>query len=205
VTRDGASQVQKRILIVDEDADVRRDTSTVLQRVGYETCEVAGGEAAMEAARHRRPALVVLETRLADICGYELCRALRHEFGDGLPIMFVSGDRTEPSDRVAGLLIGADDYLVKPFDFDELVARVRALLRRSGAAAPPHTSNLTSRELEVLRLLAEGLRREEIANRLVVSPNTVGTHIEHIFTKLGVHNRAQAVAAAYRDELVATS
>ena len=199
------SQLQKPILIVDEYAEVLRDTATVLQRAGYETCEVAGGEAAMEAARHRPPALVVLETRLADICGYELCRAFRREFGDGLPLMFVSGDRTEPSDRVAGLLIGADDYLVKPFDFDELVARVRALLRRSEAAAPPHTSNLTSRELEVLRLLAEGLRREEIANRLVVSPKTVGTHIEHILSKLGVRSRAQAVAYAYREGLVKTA
>jgi two-component system response regulator MprA len=196
------SPAQEPILIVDEDADVRRDMATVLGRVGYETCEVAGGEAAMEAAHHQRPALIVLETRLADICGYELCRAFRHEFGDGLPIIFVSGDRTEPSDRVAGLLIGADDYLVKPFDFDELVARVRALLRRSGATAPSHVSNLTSRELEVLRLMAEGLRPEEIATRLVVSPKTVGTHIEHIFKKLDVHDRAQAVAAAYRDELI---
>jgi DNA-binding NarL/FixJ family response regulator len=199
------SHAQDPILIVDEDADVRRDMATVLGRAGYETCEVAGGEAAMEAARHERPALIVLETRLADICGYELCRAFRHEFGDGLPIVFVSGDRTEPSDRVAGLLIGADDYLVKPFDFDELVARVRALLRRSEATAPSHASNLTNRELEVLRLMAQGLRREEIADRLVVSPKTVGTHIEHIFKKLGVHNRAQAVAAAYRDELVGMS
>jgi DNA-binding NarL/FixJ family response regulator len=199
------SHAQKTILIVDEDADVRRATATVLGRAGYETCEVAGGEKAMEAARDHGPALIILETRLADICGYELCRAFRHDFGDGLPIMFVSGDRTEPSDRVAGLLIGADDYLVKPFDFDELVARVRALLRRSEATAPSHSSKLTDRELEVLRLLVEGLRQEEIASRLVVSPKTVGTHIEHIFMKLGVHSRAQAVAAAYRDELIGTT
>jgi DNA-binding NarL/FixJ family response regulator len=199
------SQAQKRILIVDGDADVRGGMATVLKRAGYETCEAAGGEEAMEAARQERPGVVVLETRLADICGYELCRAFRHDFGDGLPILFVSGDRTEPSDRVAGLLIGADDYLVKPFAFDELVARVRALLRRSEATAPSHASTLTSRELEVLRLLVDGLGQEEIASRLVVSPKTVGTHIQHIFTKLGVHSRAQAVAAAYRDELVVAS
>jgi DNA-binding NarL/FixJ family response regulator len=202
---DGMSQAQKRILIVDGDADVRGDTATVLQRAGYETCEAADGKAAIEAARRQRPGLVVLETRLPDICGYELCRAFRHDFGDVLPILFVSGDRTEPSDRVAGLLIGADDYLVKPFAFDELVARVRALLRRSEATPPSHAPTLTSRELEVLRLLVEGLGQGEIASRLVVSPKTVGTHIEHIFMKLGVHSRAQAVAAAYRDELLAAS
>jgi DNA-binding NarL/FixJ family response regulator len=202
---DGMSQAQKRILIVDEDADLRGNVASALARAGYEASEAASGEEAMELARHEHPGLVVLETRLRDICGYELCSAFRHDFGDALPILFVSGDRTEPSDRVAGLLIGADDYLVKPFDFDELVARVRALLRRSEATAPSHGSKLTDRELEVLHLLVEGLGQEEIASRLVVSPKTVGTHIEHIFMKLGVHSRAQAVAAAYRDELVATS
>jgi DNA-binding NarL/FixJ family response regulator len=196
---------EQPILIVDADAAVRGAAANVLRRAGYKTREAVSGEAALEAAHQERPRVVVIEVHLPGVSGYEVCRALRDEFGAGLPIIFISGDRTEPFDRVAGLLIGADDYLVKPFALDELLARAWALIRRSEAPAPSLASALTTRELQVLRLLAEGLGREEIASRLFVSPKTVGTHMEHIFKKLGVHSRAQAVAAAYRDELLATS
>lgn len=196
---------EQPILIVDADAGVRRAAAGFLDHAGFRTCEAASGEAALEAIRHERPRLVVVEVHLPGVSGYEVCRALRDEFGPGLPILFISGDRTEAFDRVAGLLIGADDYVVKPFALDELLARASALIRRSEAVAPSLASALTGRELQVLRLLAEGLGHEEIARRLCVSPKTVGTHIEHIFKKLGVHSRAQAVAAAYRDELLVES
>lgn len=117
-------------------------------------------------------------------------------------MIFLSGERTESFDRVAGLLVGADDYLVKPFDPDELAARVRAVLRRAQPSVPAPLQSLTRRELEVLRLLADGLDQRQIAAELVISAKTVGTHIERILGKLGVHSRAQAVALAYRDELL---
>jgi DNA-binding NarL/FixJ family response regulator len=193
------------ILIVDGDAAVRGAAARFLTQAGYTTSEAACGEAALEVADSERPRLVILEVHLPGVSGYEVCRALRDEFGAALPILFISGDRTEAFDRVAGLLIGADDYLVKPFALDELLARVWALIRRSEAPAPSTGSNLTSRELQVLSLLAEGLARDEIASRLFVSPKTVSAHLEHIFKKLGVHTRAQAVAAAYRDALLVAS
>jgi DNA-binding NarL/FixJ family response regulator len=108
---------------------------------------------------------------------------------------------------VAGLLLGADDYLVKPFEADELLARLRRSLRRHKVlrafrnGAPSPLAALTVRESEVLALLAEGLTQAEIATRLVLSPRTVGTHIQHILSKLEVHNRAQAVALALRNGL----
>jgi two-component system, OmpR family, response regulator len=117
-----------RILIVDGDHRSRGLMSRVLKRVGYITCEAETGEEALAAAKRERPALVVLETFLPGVSGYEVCRELKDEFGEALPIVFVSGTRTESSDRVAGLLVGGDDYLVKPFDPNELLARVRRLL-----------------------------------------------------------------------------
>jgi DNA-binding NarL/FixJ family response regulator len=175
-----------------------------LARVGYEAVEAATGEEALEAADRTAPALVLVDVCLPGISGYEVCRALRERFGDELPIVFVSAARTESYDRVAGLLLGGDAYLSKPVAPDELLIHVRRLMTRVAPLSPAVRRTLTAREREVLRLMAEGLKPSEIAVRLVLSQKTVGTHIEHIFGKLGVHNRAQAVAVAYRNELVHT-
>jgi DNA-binding NarL/FixJ family response regulator len=192
------------VLIADADAEARARVAHLLEDEGFEVVEAVDGEAALKVARENPPALVILEVPLGDRSGYEVCRALRKELGDDLPVLFLSGARTESYDRVAGLLVGADDYVVKPFAPDELLARVRRLVRHSRAATGTSTaSSLTPRELEVLQLLATGLAADEIAGRLFISKKTVGTHIEHIFTKLGVRSRAQAIAVAYRDELVA--
>lgn len=143
----------------------------------------------------------------ADVNGFELAHELRDDFGDDLPIVFVSGDRTDPLDRAAGLLIGGDDYLVKPIDPDELLARARRLISRSHTVpvAPRGGAEaaLTSRELEVLRLLAEGMPPKEIARELVISPKTVASHAQHVLAKLGAHSRAEAVALAYIGGFVA--
>ena len=191
-----------RIFIVDDDGDSRARVAHPLKRVGYDVYEAATAEEALGAAKRERPALVILEVLLRGVSGYEVCRELKDEFGPAFPIIFVSGARTEPSDRVAGLLVGADDYLVKPFDPDELLARVRRLLPPP-LAEGSIARNLTGREIDVLELLVEGLSQPDIAKRLFVSPKTVGKHIEHILAKLGVHNRTQAVALAARGDVIA--
>jgi DNA-binding NarL/FixJ family response regulator len=192
------------ILVVDDDSDCRSLISTVLTRAGFGVEEAATGEQAIEAVHARRPSAVVLEVCLPGVSGYEVCWELREAFGRELPILFVSARRTEPFDRVAGLLVGADDYLVKPFATDELLARLRTLVRRAPVPRPRGETRLTERELQVLRLLAEGLGQREIAERLVITSKTVATYVERILDKLGVHSRAQAVAVAYREQLVGT-
>ena len=125
-------------------------------------------------------------------------------------MILVSADRTSALDRVAGLMLGADDYLVKPFDTGELLARVRRSLRRVAAPAgngngngrPTTDVTLSPREREILALLAEGRSQSDIAASLVISPKTVATHIQHLLGKLGVHSRAQAVAFAFQRGLV---
>jgi DNA-binding NarL/FixJ family response regulator len=105
-------------------------------------------------------------------------------------------------------MIGADDYLAKPFAPDELLARIRAVLRSRSAVArmtPALESCLTAREREVLALLGDGASQTDIAARLVISPKTGAAHIDHILHKLGVHSRAQAVAVAYRDGLLGSA
>jgi DNA-binding NarL/FixJ family response regulator len=204
--RNGAGE----ILVVDDDESFRTLMSGLLESARYRTATAASGEEALTLARRDRPSLVLLDVALPGLSGYEVCRQLKEEFGDELMVALVSGERRETFDRVAGLLIGADDYITKPFAPDELIARVRRLVARNalgpGAAAPdlPRLDlDLTRRELQVLRLLASGLDQREIASELSISSKTVSTHIQNLLGKLGVHSRAQAIAEAYRIGLMA--
>jgi DNA-binding NarL/FixJ family response regulator len=195
------------VLVADGNDHDRRHAVRHLREAGYAVRGAVSGEDALRQAAAECPAAVVLEVRLPDLTGYEVCRRLRGSLG-AVPIVFVSRDRTEPSDVVAGLLVGADDYLAKPYVPDELLARVRAVVRRAstpGEQAPElaDSGDLTRREQQVLRLLGEGLEPADIAERLVISPKTVAGHIEQILKKLEVHSRAAAVALAYRKGLVA--
>jgi two-component system nitrate/nitrite response regulator NarL len=195
---------QSTILVVDDDGSFRQLMSTVLERAGYAAVEAATGEEAMEAARRERPALVLVDVKLPGIHGYEVCRELKETYGEELPVFLISGERTEAFDLAAGLLIGADESLAKPIDPDELLARVRKYVRPGDARDEGETvaPDLTSREREVLGLLARGLTQGEIARALVISEKTVATHIQHVLEKLGVHSRAEAVALAHRSGLV---
>jgi two-component system, LuxR family, response regulator TtrR len=193
------------ILVVDDNDDFRSFVCEQLETVGYTTTELASGAAVLSTVARDRLAGVVLDVQLPGLNGYEVCRELRNRYGSSIAIVFVSGERTEALDRAAGLLIGADDYLTKPVDPAELIARITRLVDRPRSNGQSPRSNgkleaLTPRENEVLDLLAEGLRQEDIADRLVISPKTVATHIQRILAKLEVRSRAQAVSVALREE-----
>ncbi len=129
-----------RILIVDDEPNLRHTVGYNLQREGYEVIQAADGEAALAAAESQPPDLVVLDLMLPGIDGLEVCRRLRQR--STVPILMLTARDTE-IDRVVGLEVGADDYLPKPFSMRELLARVRAILRRAEldrvaqAPAPP--------------------------------------------------------------------
>jgi DNA-binding NarL/FixJ family response regulator len=195
------------VLIVRSEAKDRELLTELLDRHGIFNAAAATGDEALVAVVRARPAVVLIDVELKDAAGYELCRQLRERHGEGLGIIFLSAGRTAALDRVAGLLIGADDYVVEPFDPDELVARVRRCLSRSSTPAdePKSASDrrpLTGRERQVLGMLAAGLAQPAIAEALVISPKTVATHIQRILMKLEVHSRAQAVGVAYREGLI---
>lgn len=195
------------VLVVDDDRAFSKFLRLVLERAGYETLEATSGEDALRIAGDCSPVVVLLDIVLPRLNGYEVCHGLREMLGDTAAIVFISGARTDPVDVASGLLVGADDYMVKPVDPDELVARVGALARRvqgvrsedNGTRTAP---KLTPRETEILEMLADGCSQRDMAQLLSISPKTVGLHIEHILGKLDVHSRTQAVAAAYRRNLV---
>jgi DNA-binding NarL/FixJ family response regulator len=197
----GSPQATSVILIADGDAAARKKVARVFERAGFATAQASTGQEALDFLQSDPPAAAILEPSLEGVSGYEVCRALRDRFGESVPIIFVSASRTESYDRVAGLLLGADDYLAKPFAPDELLARVRRLVQRVPPAVLTVPTLLTKREFEVLGLLAEGLAQREIAQKLAIREKTVGSHIERILSKLGVRSRAQAVALAFREDL----
>jgi DNA-binding NarL/FixJ family response regulator len=191
------------VLVVDDDPAFRAFVVETLVSAGYGVREATNGRDAFAAARRTDPSLVLLDLHLPDISGYEACRQLRESHGESLPIVLMSRTKTDDLDRIAGLLLGADDYITKPVEAGELLARIRRVALRSGASLAPSGSNpvrdkLTPRERQVLQMLADGLSQNDIAAELVISPKTVGTHLQHILSKLEVHSRTQAVAIAHR-------
>jgi DNA-binding NarL/FixJ family response regulator len=188
-------------LIADPDDQGRATIAGLLGEGGYEVIEAARGDAALACTRDQPPRVAILEVALPGVCGYEVCRRLREDFAETISVVLVSATRTESFDRVAGFLLGADDYLAKPLASDELLARVGRLISGRHPASQP-ASKVTSREREVLVLLDAGLAQREIAQHLGISPKTVGTHLEHIFSKLGARHRLQAVALARQQGLV---
>lgn len=193
------------VLVVDDDARFRACMSELVASASMDALEAGDANAAIAVARSRRPDAAILDVALPGVSGYGLCRELRDVYGPDLPVLFVSGTRTDPIDRAAGMLVGGDDYLVKPVDADELLARLRRLLERARAWSKPSSANLSDREVQVLQLIAEGLPPAEVARRLVISPKTVSSHVQRILTKLDVHTRAQAVAVAYEAGLIRVS
>jgi two-component system response regulator MprA len=167
-----------RVLVVDDDRAVRDALRRVLTLAGYEVQGAQGGAEAIEAVVRAVPDAVVLDIGMPDVDGLEVCRRLRM-LGNRVPILMLTA-RVEISDRVAGLDAGADDYLVKPFDVEELKARLRALLRRTepegdpdelsfaevrldrdahGAIVGDQFAELTRTEFQLLELLMRNPRR----------------------------------------------
>jgi two-component system OmpR family response regulator len=120
----------ERLLLVDDEDNLRSMLEAALRHNGFDVAAVANGRDALDRATNDRPDLIVLDVMLPDVDGFEVCRRLRTD-GNRTPVLFLTAkDATE--DKVRGLTLGGDDYLVKPFSLEELVARAQAVLRRSG-------------------------------------------------------------------------
>ena len=129
---------KQKILIVDDDNNIAELIALYLTKECFETKIVNDGEQALEEFQTFRPNLILLDLMLPGIDGYQVCREIRHS--SDVPIIMLSA-KTETFDKVLGLELGADDYIIKPFDAKELVARVRAVLRRFHVKTPPAPSN----------------------------------------------------------------
>jgi DNA-binding response OmpR family regulator len=123
-----------RILIVEDEESIRTGLLDLLEIEGYETAAVSDGEAAIEKAAQWKPHLVLLDLMLPKSSGFEVCRHLRKHYPDIFVIMLTA--KNEEMSKIAGLEMGADDYITKPFSVSELLARIKTRLRRRGEASP---------------------------------------------------------------------
>ncbi len=180
----------EQVLVVDDDHSLRRMLERTLVAEGFGVHAVADGGAALAAIERATPDLVVLDVAMPGMDGIAVCRRLR-EKGFGQPVLMLTA-RDAVTDRVAGLEAGADDYLVKPFATEELVARLRALTRRGGAGARrlalgDLTLDLDTRELRRAGSVIELTAREaDLLELLLRSPRRIVT-------------REQALADVWRD------
>jgi DNA-binding response OmpR family regulator len=129
-----APTAKKRILVVEDEDAIRETLRYNLAREGYTVLEAATGPDALAMARAERPDLILLDVMLPGLSGIEVCRVLRQE--SSTPILMLTAKGSEV-DKVVGLQLGADDYVTKPFSFNELLARITALLRRSEMSGRP--------------------------------------------------------------------
>ena len=134
-----------RILVVDDEAALSELLAMALRYEGWEVRTAADGRSAVRTAREFRPDAVVLDVMLPDVDGFEVLRRVRAETPE-VPVLFLTA-RDAVEDRVAGLTAGGDDYVTKPFSIEELVARLRGLLRRAGMAAARHDPTLVVGDL----------------------------------------------------------
>lgn len=200
------------IVVVDDEPNIADLVGMYLEREGFRVLKAPTGEAGLDAFNTHRPRLVVLDVGLPDIDGLEVCKRIR--LGSQVPVIFLTA-RDSEVDRVLGLELGADDYLTKPFSPAELVARVRAVLRRTDGAPAPEVVQaggatidtgrrevrvdddvveLTTKEFELLRFLAErpglALSRQQILDGVwgfdwFGDARTVDVHIAQVRKKVG--------------------
>ncbi|MGF7235320.1 MAG: response regulator transcription factor [Frankia sp.] len=131
-----AAGPRPRVLVVDDEPNIVHLVRMSLRFHGFDVVTAASGSEALTAVATARPDLVVLDVMLPDTDGFEVCRRLRDEQDTDVPVIFLTA-RHGPADKIAGLSYGGDDYVTKPFSVDELVARVRAVLRRTYRGSSP--------------------------------------------------------------------
>ncbi|MBW3615425.1 MAG: response regulator transcription factor [Actinobacteria bacterium] len=142
-----AEEVGQRVLLVEDDASVREAATIVLERAGFSVDGVGDGADALKRVASRDPIdVVVLDLMLPSMSGFDVCREIRKT--SGVPIVMLTA-KTDVTDVVAGLELGADDYLTKPFEPAELAARIRAVLRRAAGDTPDGPGGISARDVAV--------------------------------------------------------
>ena len=204
--KDNIKKESNTLLLVDDDPNLILLVTDYLKLQGYRVLTAENGIQALEIIEIITPDLILCDIIMPEMDGYSLVSKIRSDLEkQWIPVIFLSA-KGQSNDRIRGLEIGADVYVVKPFEPDELVAQIRSSLsqterlmhysKRSTASRDPlfelsKNIELTQTELKVIQLLAQGLPNKEIAERLNVGQRTIESHVSNMLSKTSLTNRTE--------------
>ncbi len=202
-TKGSIVDTPKRLLLIDDDPNLILLVKDYLEFRGYDVVTAGNGQEGLDALKDFVPDLIICDVMMPEMDGYAFVETLRNDPTiSWLPVMFLSA-KGQSTDRVRGLSTGADVYMVKPFEPEELVAQVEStlrqaerLLQKQGNALQPtlrleREVELTPTETRVINLVAKGMSNREISDALGVSQRTIESHVSNMLSKTGFHNRTE--------------
>ena len=196
---------QGRLMLVDDDPNLILLVKDYLEFRGYQVMTAENGREALELLEEQIPDLIICDVMMPEMDGYTLVQHIReNSTTEWIPVLFLSA-KGQSQDRVKGLNTGADVYIVKPFEPEELVAQVESSLKQasrlikhqnSGVSSGPtikvrRNVELTPTELKVVQLVAKGMANRDIAQIMEVSQRTIESHVSNMLGKTGLHNRTE--------------
>jgi DNA-binding NarL/FixJ family response regulator len=207
---------QKKLLLIDDDPNLILLVKDYLEFRGYDVVTAENGREALEVLEQQTPDMIICDVMMPEMDGYSLVSAIRSDAKTSwIPVLFLSA-KGQSQDRVKGLNIGADVYMVKPFEPEELVAQVESSLKQAsrliqhkdskgGEGSPkiqvPFDVELTPTELRVVQFVARGMANREIAEELNVSQRTIESHVSNMLGKTGLHNRTELARWAIENSM----
>jgi len=206
----------KKLLLIDDDPNLILLVKDYLEFRGYEVVTAENGREALDVLEKQTPDMIICDVMMPEMDGYSLVSAIRSDPKTSwIPVLFLSA-KGQSQDRVKGLNIGADVYMVKPFEPEELVAQVESSLKQAsrliqhkdskgGESSPkiqvPFDVELTPTELRVVQFVARGMANREIAEELNVSQRTIESHVSNMLGKTGLHNRTELARWAIENNM----
>lgn len=205
----------KRLLLIDDDPNLILLVKDYLEFRGYEVITAENGREALEVLEQEIPDMIICDVMMPEMDGYAFVNQVRQEERTSwIPILFLSA-KGQSQDKIKGLNIGADVYMVKPFEPEELVAQVEASLKQAFRQRQqagngndnetkiqvPFDVHLTQTELKVVQFVARGLANRDIAEELNVSQRTVESHVSNMLGKTGLHNRTELARWAIENQM----
>lgn len=203
--KDSNAGEQKKLLLIDDDPNLILLVKDYLEFRGYQVVTAGNGREALDLLGNLVPDMIICDVMMPEMDGYAFVEQVRQDQSKSwIPILFLSA-KGQSQDRVKGLTTGADVYMVKPFEPEELVAQVESSLKQASrliqhqnkgaGGAPtiqvPFDVELTPTELKVVQFVARGMANREIAEELKVSQRTIESHVSNMLGKTGLHNRTE--------------
>lgn len=195
--------IQKKLLLIDDDPNLILLVKDYLEFRGYEVIPASNGREGLDIMKTFTPDLIICDVMMPEMDGYTFVETIRSDLSTNwVPVIFLSA-RGQTADRVRGLTMGADVYMVKPFEPEELVAQVESslkhtdrLLQMQNVGIQPVLTldrdiELTPTETRVIQYVAKGMSNREVAETLGVSQRTIESHVSNMLGKTGLHNRTE--------------